>query len=126
MVYIIPNFLILHLGENNIKIRTNLAKLQMHENLHKNVNKNMFSFTFLCTFSGVFDWQLKQQICEALDYLFLKWLLIHLKWWSSSFRPYQIFPIFMVQMFFPQIQQAPGPNFRKVGKSLKGKFINIS
>ena len=51
MVYIIPNFLILHFGENNIKIPTNLAKLQMHENLHKNVNENMFSFTFLCKFS---------------------------------------------------------------------------
>ena len=24
----------------------------------------------------------------------------------------------MVQILFPQIQQAPGPNFRKVGKSL--------
>ena len=31
---------------------------------------------------------------------------------------YQIFPILMIQMFFSQIQQATGPNFRKVGKSL--------
>ena len=33
----------------------------------------------------------------------------------------------MVQMFFSQIQQAPGPDFRKVGKSLKcvvGKIAN--
>ena len=31
---------------------------------------------------------------------------------------YQFFPILMVQMLFPRIQQAPGPNFRTVGKSL--------
>ena len=31
---------------------------------------------------------------------------------------YQFFPILMVQLFFPQIQQAPGPDFRTVGKSL--------
>ena len=28
------------------------------------------------------------------------------------------FPILMIQMLFPQIQQAPGLNLRKVGKSL--------
>ena len=46
MVYIIPNFLLLHFGENFMKIRTKIAKSQMHENLHKNVNENIFSFTF--------------------------------------------------------------------------------
>ena len=51
MVYIIPSFLVLHFGENFMKIRTKIAKLQMHENLHKIVNENMFSFTFLCRFS---------------------------------------------------------------------------
>ena len=35
MVYIIPNFLVLHFGENLMKIRTKLEKLQMHEILHK-------------------------------------------------------------------------------------------
>ena len=44
MVYIILNFLILHFGENFMKIRTKIAKLQMHENLLKIVNENMFSF----------------------------------------------------------------------------------
>ena len=34
MVIIIPNFLVLHFGENFMKIRTKIAKLQMHENLH--------------------------------------------------------------------------------------------
>ena len=48
MVYVIPNFLVLHFGENFMKVWTKIAKLQMHENLHKNVNENMFSFTFLC------------------------------------------------------------------------------
>ena len=51
MVLIIPNFLVLHCGENLMKIWTKIAKLQIHENLHKNVNENMFSFTFLCKFS---------------------------------------------------------------------------
>ena len=51
MVYIIPNLLVLHFGENVAKIWLKIAKLQMLENLHKNVNENMFSFTFLCKFS---------------------------------------------------------------------------
>ena len=46
MLYIIPNFVVLHFGETFMKIGTKIAKLQMHENLHKNVNENMFSFTF--------------------------------------------------------------------------------
>ena len=54
MVYIILNFLVLQFEENSMKIRTKIAKLQMHENLHKNVNENMFSFTFLCNSSLVF------------------------------------------------------------------------
>ena len=44
--------------------------------------------------------------------------LIHLKLRSSSFRLHQIFPILMIQILLPQIQQAPGPKFRKIGKSL--------
>ena len=44
MVYIIPNFLVLHLGENSIKILTKIAKLPLHENLHKNVN--LFDFVW--------------------------------------------------------------------------------
>ena len=36
-MYIIPNFLVLHFGENFMKIQTKIPKLQMHENLHKNV-----------------------------------------------------------------------------------------
>ena len=51
MVFIIPIFLVLNFGENFMKIRTKIAKLQMHENLHKNVNEKVFSFTFLCNFS---------------------------------------------------------------------------
>ena len=31
---------------------------------------------------------------------------------------YQFSPILKVQMLFPQIQQAPGPSFRMLGKSL--------
>ena len=43
MVYISPNILVLHFGENFMKIRTKIAKLQMHENLH-----------IKCKFSGFF------------------------------------------------------------------------
>ena len=49
--YIILDFIVLHFGGNFMKIRTQIAKLQMHENLHKNVSENMFSFTFLCKLS---------------------------------------------------------------------------
>ena len=49
----------------------------------------------------------------------------NLKW-----RPNLVFPILMAQMIFSQFQQAPGPDFRKVGKSLanyKGhRVIHIS
>ena len=39
MVYIIPKVLVLHFGENFMKIQTKIAKLQMHENWHKYVNE---------------------------------------------------------------------------------------
>ena len=51
MVCVIPNFIVIHFGENFMKIRSKIPKLQTHENFHKNVNENMFSFTFLCNFS---------------------------------------------------------------------------
>ena len=38
---VIPNFFVLHFGENFIKIGTKIAKVQMHDNLHKNVNENI-------------------------------------------------------------------------------------
>ena len=50
MVYIIPNFFVLHFGEAFMKIRTKIAKLQMHENLNKNVNENMFDSHFYANF----------------------------------------------------------------------------
>ena len=39
-----------------------------------------------------------------------------LKWRSSFFRLILVFPILIAQMIFSQIQQAPGPDFRKVRK----------
>ena len=39
-------FLVLYFGENFMKSRSKLPKLQMHENF-----ENLFSFTFLCNFS---------------------------------------------------------------------------
>ena len=76
MVYSVLNFLVLQFGE---KIRTKIAKLQIHENLHKNVNENMFSFTFYANFREFHEGQLKQQIC----YSFILLILIYLKWQFS-------------------------------------------
>ena len=45
------NVLVLHFGENFMKIRTKIPKLKMQGYLHENVNENMFSFTFSCNFS---------------------------------------------------------------------------
>ena len=110
MEFIIPNFLVLHFNENLMKIRTKIAKLQIHEYLHKNVNEDMFSFTFLCKFPLVL-----RRAIKATNILQLYAANFHLKWRSSSFRLQQFFPILMVS----KIQQAPGPDFRKVGKSLQ-------
>ena len=60
--------------------------------------------------------QLKQQIYYSFTMLISYMVLNAFKWWSNSFRLYQVFPILMVQMLFPQIQQVP--DFRKIGKSL--------
>ena len=49
VVYIIPNFLVRHIGENFMKILTKIPQLQMHEKLHKTVIEN----TFLCNFSWI-------------------------------------------------------------------------
>ena len=75
-----------------------------------------------------YDGQLKQQLCYSFTLLinFLyPWFLINLKWWSSSFRQHQVFPTLMVEIF-SAIQQAPGPDFRKVGKSLYTTFIDAA
>ena len=61
MVFIIHNFLVLHFGENFMKIRTKKAKLQMHENLQKNVNENMFKQLFM----SFYEVKLKQRICYS-------------------------------------------------------------
>ena len=45
MVYIFPNFIVLHFGENFMKIRIENSKvnLQMHKNLHKNLNEHFYA-----------------------------------------------------------------------------------
>ena len=76
--------------------------------------KTCFHSHFYANFHEIYEGQLKQQIC----YSFIMLILIYLKWRPSSFRQYQFFPIVMVQMLLYQIQQAPGPDFRMVGKCL--------
>ena len=104
MVYIIPNLLVLHFGENFMKIHTKITKLQMHENVHKNVNENMFSFTFYAHFH-----EFLRRAIKATNALLCQFLIN-----IMLFNPFKMaVPILMIQMLFP-----PGPYFRKVGKSL--------
>ena len=60
MVFIIPNFLVLHFGKIFTRIQSKIPKLKMHEKLHKNVNENLFQFTFYAIFHVFYDRQLKQ------------------------------------------------------------------
>ena len=52
MMYIFPNFLVLHFGEDFMKIQTKIAKLLMHENLHKFVNVHIFVQIFMRYYEG--------------------------------------------------------------------------
>ena len=62
----------------------------------------------------------------ALHCYFLIWFIINFKWQSSSFRLHQVFPNFNgPNAFYSQIQQAPGPNFRKVEKSLTLYLVKV-
>ena len=90
MVYIIPYFLFLHFGENFMKIQTKIPKMQMHENLHKNLH-------FYAIFREFLWWAIKAT--NMLQLTLLNFYMV-LKWWSSSLRMHQVFPILMVQMLF--------------------------
>ena len=62
-------------------------------------------------------WSVRVQAIEVLLYV----TVLH------SILDYIVFPIWMVQMLFPQIQYTPGPDFRKVGKFLlSAKVIPMS
>ena len=63
MGLIISNFLVLHVGDNFIEIRSKLAKLQMHENFHKNVNEKQIFMSFE-------EGQLKQQMLYTAHFLY--------------------------------------------------------
>ena len=91
-----------------MKIR---IKIQMHENLHKNVNENR---RFNENFHVFYEGQLKQQICYSFKLLISNIHHFNLKWWQFFYTYCIKFSHFLVvQNLFSQIQQAPGPNFRK-------------
>ena len=76
MVDIIPNFLVLHFGENFMEIRTKIPKLQMHEILHKDMNENIilhknkfFIHILMQIFISFYEVQLKHQICYSFTLL---------------------------------------------------------
>ena len=66
MVYIILNFLVLHFGENFMKIWTKVAKLHMHENLHIMWIKTCFIRIFIHIILSFFEWYLKQYLISMV------------------------------------------------------------
>ena len=49
-------FLVLHFGENFMKIRTKIAKLQMHEHLYKKCEwKHVFIHIFILIFMSFYE-----------------------------------------------------------------------
>ena len=65
MVFSIPNFLVLNFGEHFMKIRTKIAKLQIHE-MYKNVNIHIFMQIFMSFYEG----QLKQQMLYTANFFY--------------------------------------------------------
>ena len=91
MMYIIPDFLVLHFGENFMKIWSKVPKLQVHGKLHKNVNENMFSFTFLCNFYEFLWWAIKAAL---ISYMFFNPFKIAVQFKFSQFDgPNAFFPV---------------------------------
>ena len=91
----------------------------MYENLHQNVNENMFSFPFLMqVFMSFYDGQLKQKICYSSTLLISFMLFNPFQMAVQFFKTVSNFPKFGGPNNFSKIQQAPGPDFRQVGKSL--------
>ena len=78
MVFIVPNFLVIHFGEKFTKIWTKIVKLQIHEKLHKNVNEN-FIHIFMQIFMSFMKSNLSNKYRTAL-YCYL----IYFKWRYSS------------------------------------------
>ena len=74
----------------------------MHENLHKNVNENV-DYIFIQIFLSFYEWQLKQHL---LSMVFNHPVLLDCIKFSQLWRS---------KCFFPKIQQAPSPDFIKVG-----------
>ena len=62
IVYIIPNFLVLHFGEKITKMRTKIPKKQMYENLHNNHwmwKKTGFHSHFYANFHWFLRWAIR-------------------------------------------------------------------
>ena len=79
----------------------------MHENLYKNVNENMWK-------QDKFLWDMLQLCTANFLYGFNPFkMAVHFFWTASSFLNFD------GPNAFPQVQQAPGPDFKKVGKSLR-------
>ena len=68
-MYNIPYFLVLHFGENFMKIRTKIAKVQIHGNLHKLSMKTCFHSHFYANFHEFYGGQLGlQRFIEIVSY----------------------------------------------------------
>ena len=107
-------FLVLHFGENFMKIRTEIPTLQMHENNHKMWMKTCFHhFNTIYTIFYEFLWWATKAInmfeLYTADFFYV-------------FNPLKMAVQFFSQFWwfkclFPLNQQAPSPDFRKVVKS---------
>ena len=91
MVYIIPNFLDLQLGENIMKINTKIAVTVTWKFALKCEWKHVFIHIFMQIFMSFYEGQLMQQM---LNTLLISYMVLNpLEWQFSSFRPHQTFPI---------------------------------
>ena len=71
--------------------------------------KTCFVHIFMQIFMSFYDGKLKQQICYSFTLLSLYMFLSQLKWRSGCFRLHQVFPILMVQAFFPKFNRPLAP-----------------
>ena len=106
--YIITNFLVLHFGENIMKIRTKIPKLQMHKKLPINVNEKGFIHIFKQFFMNFYGGQLKQQTCYCNSFtLLISYMGFNLfKMAVQFFQTASSFPNFEgPNAFFPDLKR---------------------
>ena len=81
---------------------------------------DVFIHIFMQIYMNFYERQLKEQIWYSFTLLISDIQVFNqYKMAVQIVKLHQVFRTLMVQMLFYQFQLAPGPNFRKVGKSLR-------